>query len=148
MQGLVAAQRQAGSGEVEPGHGKTLDLVAQEVQLLVLVGVRLVDLSEPDEPARIRGAGSREVLGQVAVDVVVLQDRRRDAGVIHRGDDDLGRGRKVGHVGRQELHVGRLRRPCPIRSGRIVRRENPRRWHVRAGEGSSALQRTRSATRA
>ena len=114
VKGLVAALRQAGRGEIEARHAEPFDLVAQDLQLLVLVGIRLVDLREADEAARILLSRGSEILREISVDVVVLQDRGRDARVVHRGDDHLGRRREIRHVGRQKLHVGRLAGRLPF----------------------------------
>ena len=86
----------------------------QPHQLVIAVGESLLDIGQADKAARIAGDRRGEILGQVAVDVVVLQHRSLDAGVVHLRDERLGAEVHVLQTRRQKLHVVILAADGPL----------------------------------
>ncbi len=140
----VAVPEEARHREVEAAHSEPLDLVLEGAKLVVAEGERLVHLREPDEPSRPALRRVREILGQVAVDVVVLEHGGSDARVVHlhrpsRRTARTGRACAAAGTGRSSP-----RRSAPTRNGPTGRRGSATSVARPASEGSSACQRGRS----
>ena len=101
----VAPQREQLHAEVKPFAAILSDGLLEPLQLGGPASLRLADLRQPDEAARIAAHGLGVVLVDVgAVNVVALQHADVDARDLHLGDHALGRGFQVFQVGRVELH--------------------------------------------
>jgi hypothetical protein len=119
----VAVPEERRHGEVEPAHPEPAHLVLEGAELLVPEGERLVHLGQPDEAVRGAPHRLREVLGEIAVDVVVLEHGHPDPRVVHLDDHRLGRRREVVHVRGQELDVVALPAMLPLEAAEPTRPE-------------------------
>ena len=121
--GAVAVAEEGGHREVEAAHLEALDLILEGAELRVAEGEWLVHLRQADEPPWPAPCGLREVLGEMPVDVIVLEDGGPDPGVVHLDDHALGGRGEVVHVGRQELDVVALPVPLPLEAARPAHAE-------------------------